>query len=179
MKLITCSLSAAVLLAASAVALPAQAMGSGNPYEDQQVGVSYTVYQPSYTVGLKTPTSVDNQANCPKGTDQSLSVPYGSPTSLQFTVAEGNPICSEASTGKIVLRVTIKGARATVTAYCDAATVKICTKGDVRKYGGHLSVTLPATKGLTKTMVRIETSGEKKLNAHQLVLVARSMQPVG
>jgi len=32
--------------------LPANAMGSGNPYEDAQVGLNYVVYQPSYTAGL-------------------------------------------------------------------------------------------------------------------------------
>ena len=32
--------------------LPALAMGSGNPYEDAQVGLNYVVYQPSYTAGL-------------------------------------------------------------------------------------------------------------------------------
>ena len=32
---------------------PAQAMGSGDAYENMQVGVTYTVYEPSFTAGLK------------------------------------------------------------------------------------------------------------------------------
>jgi len=36
----------------AATITPASAMGSGNPYQDSQVGLNYVVYQPSYTVGL-------------------------------------------------------------------------------------------------------------------------------
>ena len=179
MKAFAWALSASCVVAAALGVLPAQAMGTGNPYQDQQVGVTYTVYQPSYTAGLTTPTSVTHQTQCPKGTEQSLTVPYGSTSTAQFIVTEGNPMCSDISTGPTVLTVTIKGSRATVKAYCDPATVKVCTKADVQKFGGQLSVTLPAAKGLRKTMVWIETSGKQKLSAHQLVLVARSMQPVG
>ncbi len=42
---------AALGFAASST-LPALAMGSGNPYQDAQVGLNYVVYQPSYTAGL-------------------------------------------------------------------------------------------------------------------------------
>jgi len=38
--------------ALAATTLPAIAMGSGNPYEDAQVGLNYVVYQPSWTAGL-------------------------------------------------------------------------------------------------------------------------------
>ena len=44
------ALLAAVFLAATIA--PALAMGSGNPYQDSQVGLNYVVYQPSFTVGL-------------------------------------------------------------------------------------------------------------------------------
>lgn len=178
MKRISTAIGAALVIAAGLAAAPGYAMGTGNPYQDQQVGVSYTVYQPTYTAGLRTPPSVSGQADCPAGTDQELSVSYGKKGSLHFTVTEGNPMCSDVGTGPTVLTTTIKGARATVQAYCDPAKVKICTKADVLKYGGHLSVTLPATKGLTKTMVVIQTTGKQKLSANQLVLVARSMRPV-
>ncbi len=35
------------------VATPIQAMGSSDAYENMQVGVTYTVYEPSFTAGLK------------------------------------------------------------------------------------------------------------------------------
>ncbi len=179
MKRIAAALASTFALLTGLAVQPAQAMGSGNPYVDQQVGVTYTVYQPTFTAGLKTPTTVANQPDCPTGTEQSLTVPYGSRTALQFTVTEGNPMCSDISTGPTVLTTTIMGARATVKAYCDPATVRTCTKADVRKYGGQLSVTLPAAKGLRPTLVWIETTGRQKLSANQLVRVARSMKPVG
>lgn len=178
MKRIPSAIGAVLVIATGLSAAPGYAMGTGNPYEDQQAGVSYTVYQPSYTAGLKTPPTGSGQAECPAGTDQDLGVSYGKKAALHFTVTEGNPLCSDVGSGPTVLTTTIKGARATVQAYCDPAKVKICTKADVLKYGGHLSVTLPAIKGLTKTMVVIETTGKQKLSAQQLVLVARSMKPV-
>jgi len=49
-KRIAIALTSAALVAGST--LPAMAMGSGNPYEDAQVGLNYVVYQPSYTAGL-------------------------------------------------------------------------------------------------------------------------------
>ena len=179
MNRITYAFGAGLAITTAFAAVPAaQAMGSGNPYVDQQVGVSYTVYQPSYTAGLRTATTLGQQPDCPKGTEQSLNVSYGAKTSLQFVVTQGNPMCADISTGPTVLTTVIMGSKATVKAYCDPAKVKACTRSDVARHGGQLSVTLPAAKGLRKTMVWIETAGARKLTAHQLVLVARSMQPV-
>jgi len=155
---------------------PALAMGSGNPYVDQQVGVGYTVYQPSYTAGLKTPTTANNPT-CPEGTDQSLLVAYGTKKTKQFTVTEGKPMCADIGEGTTVLTTTIKGVKAVVVAYCDPG--KACTKADVKKYGGNLNMTLPAVKPLTSTILWVETVGKHKLTAAQLVLIAKSMKPVG
>ena len=49
-KVTLLALLVAGLLAMST--LPAHAMGSGNPYQDAQVGLNYVVYQPSFTAGL-------------------------------------------------------------------------------------------------------------------------------
>ncbi len=56
-------------------ALPVMAMGSGNPYEDAQVGLNYVVYQPSYTAGLALKTF--GMHKCGVG-DLALNVNYGS-----------------------------------------------------------------------------------------------------
>jgi len=168
---------AAVLTATTGlIAGPALAMGSGNPYVDQQVGVGYTVYQPMYTAGLKTPTTANNPT-CPEGTDQSLLVAYGKKSTAHFTVTEGKPMCADIGEGTTVLTTTVKGAKAVVVAYCDPA--KACTKADVKKYGGNLNVTLPAVKPLSSTIVWVETTGKHALTANQLVLIAQSMRPVG
>lgn len=176
-------LAAASLVAVAAVGLvaaaPAQAMGTGNPYQDMQVGVTYTVYQPSYTAGLAMPTAGSRAPECPAGTEENLAVTYGSKKGLKFTVYEGNPMCWDIGTGPTVLRTKIKGATATVEAYCDPSVSTPCTRADVRRLGGHLSVTFPAAAGLRKTTVWIETyGGAQNLTAQQLVRIARSMMPV-
>ena len=53
---VCCVVAASVT--ALAISPPAGAMGSGNPYEDLQVGVTYTVYEPTYTSGLKLSTVI-------------------------------------------------------------------------------------------------------------------------
>ncbi len=69
--------------------------------------------------------------------------------------------------------------QATVVAYCHPTAGRTCKKSDVLKYGGHLSVVLPAGNGLRPTTVWIQTFGRKNLSAEQLVRVARGLAPVG
>jgi hypothetical protein len=159
------------------LAAPAQAMGTGNPYQDMQVGVTYTVYEPSYTAGL-TLQHFGGNAVCPKGTEQNSLGVYGKASARQFSIWEGNPMCQGIGIGATVLTATVDGAKATIQAYCDPASKKACTKADVLKYGGNLQVTLPAAKGLRPTTVWIETFGTKNLSAQQLLKIARSMAAV-
>ena len=170
------------VIAASAlvlgVAAPAVAMGSGDAYENMQVGVTYTVYEPSYTAGIKAQHAGGNDL-CQKGTEQNLTVIYGKADSQRLTITEGNPMCSDIGTGEVVLRTTINGSKAYVQAYCDPASSQKCTKADVKKFGGHLEVTLPGVNGLRPTRIWIETYGGNNLSAQQLVRIARSLAPVG
>lgn len=160
------------------IAAPAVAMGSGDAYENMQVGVTYTVYEPSFTAGIKA-QHVGGNDLCPKGTEQNLMVLYGKANSQRLTITEGNPMCSDIGNGETVLRTTINGSPAFVQAYCDPASTKKCTKAGVSKFGGHLEVTLPGVSGLRATRIWIETYGGKNLSAHQLVKIARSLAPVG
>jgi hypothetical protein len=169
---------AATALSAAALAGPAVAMGSGNPYEDMQVGVTYTVYEPAYTAGLKLQHFGGNTA-CATGVEENALGVYGKASARRFTITEGNPMCSDIGVGEAVLTRTIKGAKATVYAYCDPAATTACTAADVRRHGGHLAVTLPAATGLRPTTVWIETFGAQNLTAHQLVRIARGLAPVG
>jgi hypothetical protein len=170
------------VIAASAlvigVAAPAVAMGSGDAYENMQVGVTYTVYEPSFTAGLKAQHIGGNDL-CPKGTEQNLSAQYGKGNTRNFTITEGNPMCSDIGVGATVLQTTINGSPAFVQAYCDPSLLKRCTKADVIKFGGHLEVTLPAVNGLRSTRIWIETYGGKNLSAQQLVQIAKGLAPVG
>jgi len=156
--------------------LPALAMGTGNPYEDIQVGVTYTVYQPSFTDGLKTPTQATGSGQCPKGTEQNLVVAYGPKATPNFVVYEGNPICSDPGDAQQVTAVKINGATAKIFAYCPQT--QSCMRQDVKKLGGYLVVTLPAASGLRKTTVEIETDGQNSVTARKLIRIARSLQTV-
>ena len=164
-----------------ALAPSAGAMGSGNPYEDLQVGVTYTVYQPTYTGGL-TLSHTGSAAACPKGTEQNLVAGYGSQRKTSLSVTEGNPICSDpAGAGKTVKTVPVKGGTATVQAYCDpqkAQQWRSCAPADVARFGGSLSVTLPAYGKLRSTRLVLVTYGPHPLSASQLVRIARGMTAV-
>ena len=170
------------VIAASAfvigVAAPAVAMGSGDAYENMQVGVTYTVYEPSYTAGIKA-RHAGGPDLCSQGTEQNLMVTYGKTNSQRLTITEGNPMCSDIAVGQKVLRTIINGSPAFVEAYCDPASSQKCTRADVVKHGGHLEVTLPGVNGLRSTRIWIETYGGNNLSAQQLVRIARSLAPVG
>jgi hypothetical protein len=172
---------AIAIIAAAAAALtfaaPAQAMGSGNPYEDMQVGVTYTVYSPTFTAGLSIIRAGANPATAP-GIEQNLYALYGKKNGRNVSIYEGNPIGSDPGMGQVVLTTTVQGQKATVTAFCDPSKRAKCKASDVGKVGGYLSVTLPAAKGLRPTVVIIETDGPSPIAAQQLVQIARGMQPI-
>ncbi|CAB4902731.1 MAG: hypothetical protein F2923_02905 [Actinobacteria bacterium] len=160
------------------VSTSAFAMGSGNIYVDTQVGVTYTVYQPTVTTGLKLTSKSNLALPCASGAaEENLATKYGTKTQI-LSLTEGNPMCSDIGQGATVLTTKVQGATAKVQAYCDPALSLKCTVADVSKFGGHLDVKLPAIKGLRPTRVWIETTGKTPLSAQQLVTIAKGLQPV-
>jgi hypothetical protein len=167
-----------LVAAAGLVAAPvAQAMGTGNPYVDQQVGVSYTVYQPKFTAGLGIQHG-GGDATCPAGQDIDLMVQYGKTTGRAFTIWEGSKMCRDIGNGPTVMTTKINGAEAVLEAYCDPASSSKCTKADVSKYGGNLKVTFPGKAPYGPTVLWIETFSQNPLSAQQLVKIAKSLAPV-
>jgi hypothetical protein len=172
--------SSLTLIAACTILIvtPAQAMGTGNIYLDTQVGVSYTVYQPTVTASLKLMSNKNFAPSCTDGkSEQNLSTQYGTKTQALY-LTEGNPMCSDIGQGATVLTTKVQGATARVQVYCDPASAKKCTVADVSKFGGHLDVTLPAAKGLRSTRVWVETIGKTPLSAQQLVTIAKGLRAV-
>jgi hypothetical protein len=170
----------AAAAAVLALAAPAQAMGSGNPYEDMQAGVTYTVYSPTYTAGLNVVRAGGNAATAP-GIEQNVFALYGKRNGRNISLYEGNPLGSDPGMGKVVMRTTVQGQPATVTAFCDPANASQwarCKASDVNKVGGYLKVTLPAAKGLRPTVVIVETDGPFPVAAQQLVQFAKGLQPL-
>lgn len=171
---ITAAAAAATVLAA----VPAQAMGSGNPYEDVQVGVTYTVYSPTFTAGLNVVRAGGNAATAP-GIEENVYALYGKQNGRNFSIYEGNPLGSDPGYGKVVMNTTVQGVPATVTAFCDPSNARQwarCKASDINKVGGYLKVTLPAATGLRPTVVVIETDGPSPISAQQLVQIAQGMQ---
>src|ERR1035437_4469062 len=87
----------ALLITAGLLALsvvPAVAMGSGNPYEDAQVGLNYVVYQPSYAAGLT--LQKFGMHTCAAGQDEALNVNYAAgKKSILLTESDSTNICVE------------------------------------------------------------------------------------
>ena len=72
--------------------LPANAMGSGNPYQDAQVGLKYVVYQPSFTAGLS--LKHFGMHTCGVSSNKALNVNYGSgKRNFLLTETSINNIC--------------------------------------------------------------------------------------
>lgn len=171
------SLTIIAVAASSALSIaPVAAMGVSDAYDNMQVGVTYTVYEPSFTAGLKA-RHVGGNDLCPKGTDQNLIAQYGKGNTRNFTIFEGNPMCFDMGVGETVLTTKVNGVKAVVQAYCDPAVQTKCTKADVIRFGGHIDLTLPATAGLRPTRILIETYGGKNLSAQQLVQIAKGLKP--
>jgi hypothetical protein len=68
---------------------PAMAMGSGNPYEDAQVGLDYVVYQPYVTAGLA--LAHFGMTPCKNNHDEQIAARYGS-SKRGFVLVENSNI---------------------------------------------------------------------------------------
>ena len=181
MRMKVLALSAAAVAVAGILSTPAHAavpaMGTGNPYQDIQTGVSYTVYQPTNTLGAKrTGSPYPNWCYAGSDAEQNLSVNYSKGNRRAFSVSEANPLCFDFGIGPKVGTVQVMGRTAVITAYC-SFTDASCSRNDVFTHGGNLRVKLPAAKGLRETDLVIETPA-KGLTASQLEIVAQSLRPV-
>lgn len=165
----------ALALTALAPVGAASAMGTGDPYLDLQVGVTYTVYKPTYTAGLKTRSVGPNLAGAP-GIEQNLFAKFGTSKGKHFFINEGNPPSSDVGEATLVAQTTVQGQAAKIYAFCDPATKKKCTQQDVAKVGGYLDVTLPAAPNLRPTIVWVESTGG--ITAKQLIRIANGLKPV-
>jgi len=174
----TAAVTAIAGVALVAAAAPALAMGSGNPYEDMQVGVTYTVYEPTYTAGLKQKHVGPNMWH-EEGVDQNMLALFGKNHGRNLNITEGNPMTSDIGQGELVRTFKIQGRTANVYAYCDPASTAKCTLADIGRLGGHIDVTLPAASpSLRETRVWVETIQPKPISGQQLIKVAKGLKPV-
>lgn len=161
---------------------PAAAMGSGDPYVDMQAGVTYTVYKPADTRGLRLASKEIGQPCAPGDGEERIGAQYGTRDGRNFSVNEGRPICADiGGDGKVVATYRVGPARARLEVYCDPANPtqwKRCAPSDLTRFGGNLSFRLPAVSGLRPTDIVIETLGARPLAVRDLIRVGTSLYAV-
>jgi len=183
---VSCLTSAAVVGGTVFVPLAsaAAAMGSPNPFQNAQVGLTYPVYQPTTTLGL--PRSSFKLFSCGVGKEESLFATYGTAYTPStnfgktkgFSVSEGYPMfCANPGISKSVATRTVGGAIIHVSVYCDPSQFKNCTLASGVKNGYLLQWSQPykPTQTLKKrTQIYLDTS---LLTLAQALSIAGGLTP--
>jgi hypothetical protein len=156
----------------TALATPVAAMGSPNPYENAQVGLTYPVYQPKTLLGLS--MSSFKLLPCAVGQDESVSATYGKAYAPEsnlgklpgFSIAEGYPtVCNHPGTSwqvgiwNVGIPKTMVSVRVSV--YCSPAVLKYCTVANGVKSGYVLEWAQPyqfGTSPAKQTQMFMDTS---------------------
>lgn len=170
------ALALSIILFATTMVDGAAAMGSGNKYVDAQTGLSYQIFQPSFTQDL-TLRSFKLLSCGPTG-EQWLAAIYGEQRSVQFLETDAAVQCSNPGLGVKVATATINGSRATIVAFCDPANAKQwknCKTSDISNYGGYAMWKTKPTKLLHGTSVEVLVSGVTYSN---LLKMARGLKSV-
>lgn len=153
------SLAAVVTLVGVA---PVHAATDGpGKYQQAQVGLTYTVYAPSNSAGLKRTSFALN--GCGGGLDEFINANYGHQTSGKAWIGlnEFEKYCIDGPDGQgPAATITVKGAKATIMGACAGgkSTCKSATRASVVK-SGYTTVTLPGAGGLKSTDIEVYSSG--------------------
>jgi len=166
------------ILSALAGALPADAAtskGSGDKFGDAQIGLTYGVYKPTNTLGLR--LSMFQVIRCQPGMENWVAASYGfGKKRIDVYETKSDVYCSDAGLSKEVGTTTIKGITARVFVYCDPMRPKVyaaCTARDIAKVGGYL-LFAPSPK-LTYKPTKIQVQGVGGITFRQLRTVALSL----
>ena len=168
------------LLLALFMAAPtvATAMGSGDKFSDAQTGLTYSVYKPSNTLGLK--TSKFSLLPCQPGKEEWLHIKYGGTTRyLEIMQTMAKVKCSDPGVSKYLRTAKINSISAKVYVYCDpakAASYKKCGVDDIARVGGYLIFTTKSTKFLKSAEIQVQGIGG--ITYSQLLAVAKSLKTV-
>ena len=169
---------AAALCAIFLSPLTAIAMGSGDKFSDAQTGVTYTVYKPSYTLGLT--ASKFQLITCGIGSEQWIYVKYGGTKRyLEIMQTMAGVKCSDPGLSKYLKTLPINGVKAKLYVYCDPskpASYKRSGTEDIGRLGGYLIFTNKAAKNLKRTEIQVQAIGG--ITYAQLLTVAKSLKTV-
>ena len=168
----------AVIAALAISTSGAQAMFLGDYFQNAQTRVSYVVYKPSDTAGLKL-TSF-KMLECGAGLEQWIAIKYGSGKKFIeiFQNMSGKP-CSDPGLSKKLTNTKINKLTAQVRVYCDPskpAAFKKCTIAEIAKVGGYLMFT--ATNKVKMKSTQIQVQGVGGVTYKQLLAVAKNLKPM-
>ena len=169
-----------VLAIVLALLVMGPAMGASDRFADSQTGLSYSVYKPSNTLGLK--TTKFSLLACQPGEQDWIFVQYGGTVRyLQIMQTMAGVTCSNPGLSKYLKTVLVNGIKAKVYAYCDpsqmsVAAYKRCGIEDIGRVGGYLMFTTKPVKGLSATEIQVQGIGG--ITYAQLVAVAKSLKTV-
>ena len=156
------------------------AMGSGDKFSDAQTGLTYSVYKPSNTLGLK--ATQFSLLTCQPGEEEWIFVQYGGTKRyLQIMETMAGAKCSDPGLSKYLRIALVNGIKAKVYAYCDrtqisAAAYKKCGVDDIGRVGGYLLFTTKAAKRLKGAEIQVQGIGG--ITYAQLLTVAKSLKTV-
>jgi hypothetical protein len=156
----------------------AQAMFLGDYFQNAQTRLSYVVYKPSDTAGLKL-TSF-KMLECGAGLEQWIAIKYGSGKKFIeiYQNMSGKP-CSDPGISKKLPSTRVNKLTSQVRVYCDPskpASFKKCTTADIAKVGGYLMFT--ATNKVKMKSTQIQVQGAGGITYKQLLTVAKSLKPM-
>jgi hypothetical protein len=159
---------------------PATAVAASDKFSDSQTTLSYSVYKPSNTLGLK--TSKFSLLQCLPDEQDWLFVQYGGTVRyLQIMQTMGGVKCSDPGLSKYLRAAVVNGNKAKVYAYCDPtqmslAAYKRCGIEDIGRVGGYLIYTTKAVKGFEATEIQVQGFGG--ITYAQLLAVAKGLKTV-
>ena len=169
-----------VLAIVLALLVMGPAMGASDRFADSQTGLTYSVYKPSNTLGLK--TTKFSLLACQPGEQDWIFVQYGGTVRyLQIMQTMAGVTCSNPGLSKYLKTVLVNGIKAKVYAYCDpsqmsVAAYKRCGIEDIGRVGGYLMFTTKPLKELSATEIQVQGIGG--ITYAQLVAVAKGLKTV-
>jgi hypothetical protein len=155
---------------------PATAVAASDKFSDSQTTLSYSVYKPSNTLGLK--TSKFSLLQCLPDEQDWLFVQYGGTVRyLQIMQTMGGVKCSDPGLSKYLRAALVNGNKAKVYAtQMSLAAYKRCGTEDIARVGGYLIYTTKAVKPYASTEIQVQGFGG--ITYAQLLAVAKGLKTV-
>jgi hypothetical protein len=150
------------------------AAASSDKYQTLASQVSYGIYKPRNTLGLKSLNFEVRPCRLFPKHDKYLLAGFGGMDhgiALVETAAQYN--CTGVDSPQPLGTTTINGIRANIGIYCAS---KNCTKSDFSTHGGEITFVTPKSKTRASTYIRVGTQGGFTLN--QLITFANGLKLV-